>query len=138
TADFRRGRGQVGWHNIPRLGVFLWRLKSFGTNPTTPVQVEGCPGWYTFDPTGRDIPLFARASRTSEAYGSRWVSPTEAQLPTPITQPLLNAKLAPVDATVRLYPDSLSVLRTPFVEADVVSADQVKIRPTRGRFEYAA
>jgi len=101
TGDFRRGRGQVGWHNIPRLGVFLWRLKSFGVNPTTPVPVAGCLDWFTFDPTGRDIPLFARASRTGEAYGSNWVSPSEAQLPTPISQPLLDAneKLPPDDTT---------------------------------------
>jgi hypothetical protein len=141
TGDFRRGRGQVGWHNIPRLGVFLWRLKSFGVPATTPVAVTGCPDWFTFDPTGRDIPLFARASRTSEAYGSNWVSPVEAQLPTPISQPLLdtNERLAPDDTTVRLYPDSLSVLSTPTpaVDDDVIPSDHLKLRSARGRFEYA-
>src|SRR5439155_8709940 len=58
TADFRRGRGHVGWYNIPRLGVFLWRLRSFGldeqVDPTTPVYDATCKQ-YTFDPTGRDI-----------------------------------------------------------------------------------
>jgi len=150
TGDFRRGRGQVGWHNIPRLGVFLWRLKSFGVNPTTPVPVAGCLDWFTFDPTGRDIPLFARASRTGEAYGSNWVSPSEAQLPTPISQPLLDAneKLPPDDTTVRLYQkqipvqpdeatDSLSVLSTPTptVDDEIIPSDCLKIRPARGRFE---
>ena len=153
TADFRRGRGQVGWHNIPRLGAFLWRLKSFGVSPTTPVAVTGCPDWFTFDPTGRDIPLFARASRTGEAYGSNWVSPVEAQLPTPISQPLLdanenllkalldaNGKLPPDDTTVRLYPDSLSVLSTPTpaVNDDIIPSDHLKLRPARGRFEYTS
>jgi hypothetical protein len=140
TADFRRGRGQVGWHNIPRLGVFLWRLKSFGVNPTTPVPVASCVGWFTFDPTGRDIPLFARASRTSDAYGSNWVSPAEAQLPTPISQPLFDAneKLPLDDSAVRLYPDSLSVLSTPTpaVDDDIIAPDNLKLRPARGRFEY--
>jgi hypothetical protein len=140
TADFRRGRGQVGWHDIPRLGVFLWRLKSFGVNPTTPIPVAGCVGWFTFDPTGRDIPLFARASRTGDAYGDNWVSPVEAQLPTPISQPLLDAneKLPPDDATVRLYSDSLSVLNnpTPAVDDDIVPPDNLKIRPARGRFGF--
>lgn len=153
TGDFRRGRGQVGWYNIPRLGVFLWRLKSFDVPPTTPVAVTACPDWFTFDPTGRDIPLFARASRTSEAYGSNWVSPVEAQLPTPISQPLLdanekllktlldaNGKLPPDDTTVRLYPDSLSVLSTPTpaVNDDIIPSDHLKLRPARGRFEYAS
>jgi hypothetical protein len=140
TADFRRSRGQAGWYNIPRVGAFLWRLKSFGTDPTTPVPVQDCLGWYTFDPTGRDIALFARASRTSDAYGSNWVSPVEAQLPTPISEPLLDAseKLPLDDETARLYPDSLSVLHagTPSVEIDVLPADQFKIRPAQGRFEY--
>jgi len=53
TADVRRGRGQVGWHNIPRLGVFLWRVKSFGLDYTTPVAVKDCPNHYSFDPTRR-------------------------------------------------------------------------------------
>src|SRR5262249_5351196 len=44
TADFRKGAGQVGWHNIPRLGVFLWRLQSFGVDQTTPVQFAQYPG----------------------------------------------------------------------------------------------
>ena len=140
TPDFRRGRGQVGWHNIPRLGVFLWRLKSFGVNPTTPVPVAHCDGWFTFDPTGRDIPLFARASRTGEGYGGEWVSPSEAQLPTPISQNLLNAneKLPAGDQTVRLYPDALSVLgtATPTSDADILPVDALKIRPAIGRFEY--
>jgi hypothetical protein len=140
TADFRRGRGQVGWHNIPRLGVFLWRLRSFGVNPTTPVVVTDCHDWFTFDPTGRDIPLFG-ASRAAEAYGTKWVSPAEAQLPTPVSQPSLDANenLPEKDTIVRLYPDSLSVLSTPTpeVDADIIPSTSLKIRPETGRFEYA-
>ncbi|MBG1269468.1 hypothetical protein [Nostoc sp. WHI] len=106
TADMRRGKGQVGWYNIPRLGVFLWRLISFPvgepvdspltkTAPNrgigvTPVQYQTCPDHYTFDPTGREISLFAAASRS---FGDRWVSPTEWQLPTAISQPLLQQEL---------------------------------------------
>jgi hypothetical protein len=143
TADFRLGQGQVGWHNIPRLGVFLWRLRSFGAGPTTPVPVAGCEGWFTFDPTGRDIPLFAQASRTTEYYGNNWVTPAEAQLPTPISQALLDAneKLAPSTATppiFPLYPNSLAVFDTPTPapEGDALPVASLKIRPARGRFEY--
>jgi hypothetical protein len=143
TADFRLGQGQIGWYNIPRLGVFLWRLQSFGVPPTTPVPVAGCQGWFTFDPTGRDIPLFAQASRTTEYYGDNWVAPTEAQLPTPISQPLLDAdeKLPSSTTTppiLRLYPNSLSVLDTPKPgpKGDVIPGTLLKIRPARGRFEY--
>ena len=91
VADFRRGQGQVGWYNIPRLGVFLWRLNSFPVGLTTPVQSQSCPDQYTFDPTGREIRLFAVSDSTR--YGDNWVSPAEWQLPTPISQSLLQADL---------------------------------------------
>lgn len=112
TADLRRGKGQVGWHNIPRLGVFLWRLISFPvgvpidapltkTLPNqgigvTPVQYKACPDHYTFDPTGREIPLFAHASRP---FGDRRISPAEWQLPTTISKTLLAQELANLYAT---------------------------------------
>ena len=103
TADFRRGVDQVGWHNIPRLGVFLWRLISFGVDQTTPVPMTGCPDQYSFDPTGREIPLFAAAARTTSAsYGENWVSPQEWQLPGLISTPLLQATLSDPE-TIPLY-----------------------------------
>ncbi len=90
TADVRQGRGRSGWYGIPRLGVFLWRLQSFGVDKTTPVESSQCPGQFTFDPTGRDIPLFAAAV---PRQGSTWVSAAEWQLPTPITTNLLQPAL---------------------------------------------
>jgi hypothetical protein len=90
TADTRRGLGKFGWHAIPHLGVFVWRLVSLGVGPVTPVPVRNCPGWYCFDPTGRDVPLFA-AKRDGAAFGGAWVSPVEGQLPAPISQTLLDA-----------------------------------------------
>ena len=125
TADFRRGVDMVGWHNIPRLGVFLWRLHSFGVDQTTPVPVSGCPDQYSFDPTGRQIPLFAAASRSqATSYGDNWVSPQEWQLPGPIGTPLLQAALKqpnaiplyssidPVDG-VTVVPNSFGVFNKP-------------------------
>ncbi len=99
--------GSTGWHNIPRLGVFLWRLQSCGVGPVTPVAVHGCPGWYTFDPTGRDVPLFCRGARR-DAFGDNWISPTEAQLPAPISQQLLERRRRRNGAASRsaLYPDT--------------------------------
>jgi hypothetical protein len=103
TVDSRRGIGQVGWHNIPKLGIFLWRLYSFGVGipanhdqqqslpiGVTPVPYQGQPEHYTFDPTGREIPLFAADACP---FGDRWVSPEEWQLPTPISSQLLAAHL---------------------------------------------
>jgi hypothetical protein len=151
TADTRVGQGLFGWHAIPHLGVFVWRLLSLGVGPVTPVSVQGCPDWcpdwYTFDPTGRDIPLFA-ASRGANSFGDVWVSPTEGQLPTPISQPLLDADIALGEAGQGLYPVEpppqaampqpvLSV--TPAATPDEpVPAAKLILRPAVGRFKYPA
>ena len=133
TADFRQGRGRFGWYGIPRLGVFLWRLLSLHCGPVAPVPVRGCPGWFTFDPTGRDVPLFGQA-RPSNAFGDAWVSPTEAQLPTPISQTLLDNDLAATPSL--LYPAALSVAQflTSPPEINTLGASSVSISPERGRF----
>jgi hypothetical protein len=148
TADFRRGQGQVGWYNISHLGVFLWRLRSFGSDekidPTTPVFDRNCKQ-YTFDPTGREIPLFAKATHS---YGDNWMSPEEWQLPTPISTALLQADLKLPSDQQHLYAAiaadgisiqlrSLGVFRKPGDFYDLVSSDQVQIFPERGRFSLA-
>jgi hypothetical protein len=57
TADARHidvGRGR---HNIPNVGIHLWRLQAYGLTEVTAHAVE--PGArYTFDPLGGDVPLF--------------------------------------------------------------------------------
>jgi hypothetical protein len=96
-----------------------------------------------FDPTGREIPLFAVASRP---FGDQWISPEEWQLPTPITGPLLDAALADPDreplyavidptdgVSVRL--NSLGVFRRPGTFYNLVTASQVIIDAERGRFK---
>ncbi len=129
--------GDLVWYGIPRLGVFLWRLLSLPVGPVTPVAVQGCPGWFTFDPTGRDVPLFGQA-RASNAFGDAWLSPTEAQLPTPISQALLDGDLAATPSV--LYPAALSVVQ--YVasppEANVLPPASVTLRPERGRFHHDA
>lgn len=106
TGDVRRGRGRTGWHNISHLGVFVWRLKSFPLLHVTAVQAQGCPNQYTFDPTGRDLPLFASGDHP---HGDEWVSPREDQVPGPISRDLLR------DAFSELYrpeaPRSIGVHR---------------------------
>lgn len=162
TADFRQGKGQVGWYNIPHLGIFLWRLKSFGLAYTTPVTMQNqtCPGNCTFDPTGRtvdpskgQIGLFAAASR---AFGDQWVTPSEWQLPTPISQTLLEkdlqaeqqqvyAMVDPNNSSI-IMPNSLGVYRKSGDSYELVPAakptpqnpsptPQVNIYPDLGRFE---
>ena len=131
TADVRRGEGATGWYGIPKLGVFLWRLRSFGVPLGTPVA---CPtaGLFTFDPTGRRLPLFARSARTPASYGNAWVSPAEWQLPGPLTTPLLAFYEG------QLYPDSVQVLRKQGGFWDEVDPSQVVVHPELGTFRTVA
>jgi hypothetical protein len=142
TADFRAGNGRSGWYKIPNLGVFLWRLQNFPVAYSTPVQSGNC---YTFDPTGRNIPLFAASARAASGLrplqGSwdTWVSPREWQLPAPISTPLLAsslanpqtqplyASLAPDGAT--LQPHSLGVFTQPGSFYELVGVAQVSTYP---------
>jgi len=145
TADTRAGQGVFGWQAIPHLGVFVWRLLSLGVGPVTPVAVAGCAGWYTFDPTGRDVPLFAM-QRTAGAFGDTWTSPTEGQLPGPISRELLDADIALGVAGLQLYPLTPTTQAAPPSALSVcdealspctVAAANLKLRPARGRFAYA-
>jgi hypothetical protein len=149
TADVRLGHGATGWYNIPRLGVFAWRLKSLPVDQGTPVLVLGdCANQYTFDPTGRNIPLFAASTTTS---GDQWVASEEHQLPGPISAALLGTAFLSLYAEVEpdgvsVLPRSLAVYRKPdeltphqLVPATLVATDPQSavglcfIDPERGR-----
>lgn len=158
SADVRIGAGTTGWYNIPRLGVFLWRLYSFSagleykTQPpaknagVTPVKKDNCSGnfsCFSFDPTGRKIPLFAAATRV---FGDNWVSPQEWQLPTPISPELLRhdfsniyAVLLETDNTIdfkslALLDDAGNLISSDFIVTDVTNfADKTYfIDPVQG------
>lgn len=148
TADFRRGRGGTGWYGIPKVGVFVWRLTSYGVSPVTPVLVNGTTDEYSFDPTGRDVKLYAKGRRETDAF-RRWVSPEEWHLSGPISCPQWDGAIDPfVESSQQkfvrdeLYPDSLAVL----VEVPSTTAEDqyeaqplvsvTEVGPERGRFRY--
>jgi hypothetical protein len=139
TADVRRGRGATGWHDIPRLGVFLWRLRSLPVTQATPVQDATCPNQFTFDPTGRDVPLFAESQH---ALGDRWVSPEEAQLPGPIDRLLLEADLpalyAAADAVdpTAIVPNSFGIFRRHPAGVDLIDVARVAAVPGRAGSDH--
>ncbi|HTL34343.1 MAG TPA: hypothetical protein VL326_14550 [Kofleriaceae bacterium] len=133
TADVRRGRGKTGWYDIPRLGVFVWRLTSFAVHHVTPVADANCPNCYTFDPTGRDVPLFAAATQTT---GDQWISPQEEQLPGPISAGLMRAALPSlysllVDGKVKRRSLALYLMTAPpsQVDPELVPVEQIAADP---------
>jgi hypothetical protein len=122
------------------------RLLSLPTGPVTPVPVLHCPGWFTFDPTGRDVPLFA-LRRDADRFGDHWVSPTEGQLPGPISRVLLESDINLGPNGVGLYP--LTAAATGAVSVwDVLPGSppaidlvpgtdlSLSLRPEQGRFAW--
>lgn len=149
TADVRRGRGDTGWYGIAKVGVFLWRTKTLRVDRATPVPVSGCPGQYTFDPTGRQIPLFLRPTRTvqGERAEMAWQPAPSWQLPSPLSQLLWDAIVEaalpgsgggpgptayPDPEAARIWPESLSVGATG--SGGVLELDELVVWPEVGRF----
>jgi hypothetical protein len=139
TADFRLGQGAVGHYGIPKLLVFLWRLQSFAVRDATPVAVSGSPNQYSFDPTGREVPLFLPpAAPESDDFADTWTSATEWQVPGPLTSSLLDAIAGPsLDLPeVAPYPDASEI--PPLFGASAGSPLEplaIKVWPELGRFE---
>ena len=138
-ADVRAGRGDLGWYGIAKVGFFLCRTMALRVDRATPVPVAGCPGHFSFDPTGRQIALFTAAARGADDYGERWAAPALWQLPLPLTEPLWHATTTggyPDPDAASLWPESLSVGAAG--SGDVLPVDQVRVWPEVGRFHIVA
>jgi hypothetical protein len=136
AADVRRGQGGVGHFGIPKLLVFLWRLRSFAVVGGTPVAVAGAPNHYAFDPTGREIQLFLPAPSPVDDFSAAWTPRREWQVPGPVTESLA-AALSDTGA------DPPPPLRAPYPDAQVApswsvdGASVTSVWPERGRFAVA-
>jgi hypothetical protein len=130
TADLRRGAQSTGWYNISHLGVFVWWLQSFPILAASPVSNGQTPACFTFDPSGRQIPLFAPSSRTAASFGDDWVSPDEWQLPVAVREVLWNAY------PDQLYPNAFWVGMVSGTPAPL-PRDEVNIHPEQGVFSFA-
>lgn len=61
TADVRHIASGRGKYNIPNVGLYLWRLQSYGLSGVKPRPLPGIPdGRFTFSPLGNSTPLFNR------------------------------------------------------------------------------
>lgn len=82
TADVRRiaiGRGR---HNLPNVGLHLWRVQAFEVNRSTARAIPAETGWFRFDPHGRDHALFnlPKTEQTITAIAD------ETNIPHPLTR----------------------------------------------------
>jgi hypothetical protein len=57
TADVSRTAAGRRRYAIPKVGLFLWRQQAYRVTDAQPGKLSQ-PGCYTFDPFGRDLPLF--------------------------------------------------------------------------------
>ncbi len=55
-----------GSHNLPNVGIFLWRLNSYALEASCPASEA--PGQYHFDPGAQDTPLFVNPAPTADIY----------------------------------------------------------------------
>lgn len=69
TADLRRHRGQAGRYRIPALNHHLYRLQAYRVDAPTPYSFT--TRRFTFDPSGRDTPLFMPAYRPEDVCRTR-------------------------------------------------------------------
>ncbi len=83
TVDVRRinSHRTIGRYNIPSVGVFVWRLKSYSVTRSRPHCEENVhPNCYTFSLLGQDALLFNRPEAETEATHIA----EEANVPVPI------------------------------------------------------
>ena len=92
TPDVRRPHGRDGRYGIAKLGFHLYRLKATRLDNVTPAPGPN-PGTFTFDPSGRDVPLFIRRHRTDDRERfdwEEWISAKEWEVPSPMRCRVLN------------------------------------------------
>ena len=132
TPDVRRPRGRDGRYGIAKLGFHLYRLASTRLDNITP-RPGPLPNTFTFDPSGRDIPLFIRRHRTDDRERfdwEEWISAKEWQVPSPIRCRLLNhAEFEITEQVLAL----LTTLLTPPLTAAQADVVIVFLRIFRGQ-----
>ena len=101
TADLRPNRGRDGLRSIRGLNFHLYRQRAYRVNNAIPVEVD--PDCWTFDPSGRDTPLFMPGFRPEQPCSARH----EWDITSPIRCRLLgHAEYEITDATLEALDDA--------------------------------
>lgn len=83
SADMRKQRGTDGRYNIPKIAFHLYRLPARRLSGVVPM-IGPNNLTFTFDPSGRDVPLFMRRNRSETFDWDTWRSAREWELPAPM------------------------------------------------------
>jgi len=124
TPDFRRHEGRNGRYGISKLGFFLYRLGAYRVSGVTPRLMHGTTG-FTFDPSGRNVPLFMPRNRPAD--WSQWRSALEWELPSRLPMRVLNdAQFTVTEGVVRHLADQAGI--SSGAESDLRSVRDVRFR----------
>ena len=150
SVDVRRvdSNRTAGRYNIPSVGVFVWRLKSYSvTNTPSYCAEEAGPQCYTFSVLGQDAPVFIKPEPESD----RTAMSEELSVPAPIRRFAFanhTARFYGPDKTFAIYADGWDGDTDPLVPlAKIVAADlsgwqyvpavhHVAVDPVLGRLAF--
>ena len=88
TVDVRAPAQREGWHNVPNVGFFLWRLGAYPLENVAARRGDLAWRWY-FSPLGNSTPLFSAWRREGDEAGLA----TELHVAGPIRGSFLQADL---------------------------------------------
>ncbi len=114
--DFRRPGGTRGLWNIPQVVFHLYRREVCALSGVHPYAVA--PGLWRFDPSGRDVPLYAPRTRSDDWSG--WKPAQEWEVPGPISCYLLGQEVYRV--TGSLLASLINDHAVPHAQADELRA----------------
>jgi hypothetical protein len=125
--------GLDGRYGITKLAIHLFRLPSYGVANATP-RVLAAAGdsthRFTFDPSGRTIPLFQRHSRPS--FDTGWRAALEGELPAPMRCEVLgNAEYVVTEALILEWLDATVITAA---QADSLRSIRGLRLPSESRF----
>lgn len=108
TADVRHLSSGRGRHNLPHLGIFLWRLQGQEVSAGTAAPFATAAGWYRFHPLGWDAPLYNLPVSETDIEALA----TEVNVPHPLSRRSLFDQLQGDAPNVDLGDDPAIVVRT--------------------------
>jgi hypothetical protein len=154
TADVRHIDNRRGRHNIPNVGVFLWRLGAFALHQVESRPIPGHPGCFQLDPLGLERPLFNVGTPERDMAHIA----EEVNVPTPVRRRALHDDVTPdpvggvaprrymgeVDPVLRVWVDGIEEghekkkvgvcdLEPPDRNAGEAGEPEVTVDPARGR-----
>jgi hypothetical protein len=102
SADVRHIDILRGRYNLPDIGLYLWRLAAYRVEGADARAADDQHGRWTFDPAGRDVPLF-HPGRPGPAGAARLTQ--EHEVPAPLGRRALLRDLAAADPIYLAEPD---------------------------------